>query len=88
MGHLLQLVTVNGCVEAAPEELESKVVQVCLGLIEGHHGGWRPRSEKNPRHGPIKADRWCLQGIFFFLSFLTGSSKKDERPDGGRLRGS
>jgi hypothetical protein len=37
MGDLLQLVTVNGHVEAAPEELESKVVQVCLGLIEGRH---------------------------------------------------
>jgi len=23
-----------------------------------------------------KADRWCLQGIFFFLSFLTGSGKR------------
>jgi hypothetical protein len=78
MGHLLQLVTVNGYVEAAPKELESKVVQVCLGLIEGRHGGWRPRPEKNSRHGPIKADRWCLQGIFFF-SFLLDRLKQKGR---------
>jgi hypothetical protein len=46
------------------------------GTEHCRHGGWRPRSEKNSRHGPIKADRWCLQGIFFFLSFFTGSQAK------------
>src|SRR5712672_1119708 len=32
---LPKMVSIADCVEFAPEELESKVVQVCLGLIEG-----------------------------------------------------
>jgi hypothetical protein len=51
----------------APRQLESKVVQVCLGLI---------KAEKKLKHSPIKADRWTCGHVLLVL--LDGFEKEDK----------